>query len=326
MKRKLVRLRCRVRRTPDWTIDRAGVPRPTGVRVLLAGWFSWEGTGTTAGDLLARDVACEWLERAGRAYDVANASPFGPGVDWREVDPAAYSEVLFVCGPLTLHYTPLRDLLRRFAGSRHVGLDVSMVEDPERWNPFDVLLERDSVRRARPDLAFAAREPRVPLVGIVLVEPYTPEYPRRDKQDTARAAALRVLDSRPLTRVSIDTRLPENPGGLRTAAEVESLIAGMDAVVTTRLHGLVLAIKNGVPALVIDPVQGGSKLLRQAAAIGWPVVRTPEALDDRALRADLDLCLRDAGRELARECAGRARSLLEEVERELAAALSGPSR
>ena len=36
----------------------------------------------------------------------------------------------------------------------------------------------------------------------------------------------------------------------------------MDAVVTTRLHGTVLAIKNGVPPVVIDPIAGGRKVLR----------------------------------------------------------------
>ena len=34
------------------------------VRTLVAGWFSFEDMGATAGDLLARDVACSWLERS----------------------------------------------------------------------------------------------------------------------------------------------------------------------------------------------------------------------------------------------------------------------
>ena len=63
--------------------------------MLVAGWFSWPAAAATAGDLMARDVACDWLERAGREYDVANASPFGPGVDWRVADPAAYSDLVF---------------------------------------------------------------------------------------------------------------------------------------------------------------------------------------------------------------------------------------
>jgi hypothetical protein len=93
-----------------------------GDRVLVAGWYSWPAAAATAGDLLARDVACMWLERAGREYDVANASPFGSGVDWRELDPAGYSDLVFVCGPVGPRYSAPEQLLRRFAGSRHIGL------------------------------------------------------------------------------------------------------------------------------------------------------------------------------------------------------------
>ena len=74
--------------------------RPTGNRVLVTGWFSWSDEAVTAGDLLARDVACRWLREAGRAHDVANAPEFGDGVDWRVVDPVRYSDVIFVCGPV----------------------------------------------------------------------------------------------------------------------------------------------------------------------------------------------------------------------------------
>jgi hypothetical protein len=45
----------------------------------VAGWFSFENGAATAGDLLARDLACEWLERIGLAYDVALAAPFCGG-------------------------------------------------------------------------------------------------------------------------------------------------------------------------------------------------------------------------------------------------------
>ena len=71
-------------------------------------------------------------------------------------------------------------------------------------------------------------------------------------------------------RVKIDTRLDTNQTGLRTPAEVESVIRKMDVVMTTRLHGLVLAIKNGVPVIAIDPVAGGAKIKRQAESIDWP--------------------------------------------------------
>ena len=71
----------------------------------------------------------------------------------------------------------------------------------------------------------------------------------------------------------VDTRLAH--GDWRspaTAEQVEAVIARADVVVTTRLHGLVLALKQGVPALAVDPVAGGAKVAAQAAVWGWPVL------------------------------------------------------
>ncbi len=51
------------------------------------------------------------------------------------------------------------------------ALDLSMLLPLETWNPFDYLIERDSYRAAHPDIAFAARAARVPVVGICRVEP-----------------------------------------------------------------------------------------------------------------------------------------------------------
>jgi hypothetical protein len=131
-----------------------------------------------------------------------------------------------------------------------------MIAPVSEWDPFDLLSERDSTRGANPDLALAAAEPGLPVIGVVLVEPYAPEFPDRDRQGAARRAVESLLASVPAARVRIDTRLDVNRTQLRTPGEVESMIARMDAIVTTRLRGLVLALKNSVPALAVDPVAG----------------------------------------------------------------------
>ena len=291
--------------------DRTG-STTRGERVLVAGWFSWSGHGSTAGDVLACEVVCRWLSAAGRAFDVASMLQSLPGVDWRQADPEAYSDVVFVCGPVGRR-TALPDLLGRFPGSRHVAIDVTMLEAVDAWNPFNVLIERDSDRAARPDLSFVAEAPPVPVIGLVLVEPYDPEYPGRDMQAAARAAVARLVDSRDAAVVEIDTRLEHNGTGLRTPVEVATLIARVDCVITTRLHGLVLAIKAGVPALAIDPVAGGEKIRRQAEAIGWPYVRVADELADADLQAALDACLTEDARRLARSCAARAQEEIEVI-------------
>jgi polysaccharide pyruvyl transferase WcaK-like protein len=111
--------------------------------------------------------------------------------------------------------------------------------------------------------------------------------------------------------VPIDTRLDENATGLRTPAEVESLIARMDVVVTTRLHGLVLALKNGVPTLAVDPIAGGAKVRRQAETLGWTVALESEGLKITLLRRAFDYCLTRDARSAAKECADRAAAALQ---------------
>ena len=143
-------------------------------RVLVVGWFSFEEVVATIGDVLASQVACRWLQEHDYAHDLALA-PFmdGDGVDWRTVDPARYSHLVFVCGPV--HDDPLiHALLQRFGGCRSVALAVSVTEK-DSGHLFDVVLERDSATAARPDLSFAAPTRRVPVVGLALAPPQ-PEY------------------------------------------------------------------------------------------------------------------------------------------------------
>jgi hypothetical protein len=291
------------------------------MRALVAGWFSWERYSATAGDLMAKDVACDWLADAGLPFDVALAPPFAGGVDWRAVDPAVYTHLVFVCGPFRDIGPAITDFLARFAHCYKVGLDLSMIRPVAEWNPFDLLLERDSDRTARPDVSLLCRQGRVPVVGLCLVHRQK-EYGDRGRHADAEAAVRRLLAAREAAVVSIDTRLDENSTGLRTEREVESLIARTDLLVTTRLHGTVLALKNGVPALAIDPIAGGAKIKRQAEVLGWPVVFTADALNDAALLRAFDYCLSAEARELARACAARGAARLAEVRGQFLAAVA----
>ena len=90
------------------------IPGLDPMRILVTGWFSFEDGHATAGDLLACDLVCKWLEAAGRQYDVAFVPPLGVGVDWRSVDTECYSHLVFVCGPFADGPNVMR-LLDRFA-------------------------------------------------------------------------------------------------------------------------------------------------------------------------------------------------------------------
>lgn len=287
-------------------------------KVLVAGWFSFVDGSATAGDLLTRDLTCEWLESAGYAYDVALAAPFEGGVDLQLVDPAQYSHVVFVCGPFRQGKLEAI-LLSRFRHCRLIGLNLTMRVPLEEWNPFDLLIERDSTVRTNADMAFLSRHPLVPVVGVCLVE-----YHEGGLTQLANAAIKRLVASREMAIVPIDTRLDIWSKGHRTPAEVESTLARMDVVITTRLHGTVLALKNGVPAISIDVTPGGAKLRRQAEKIGWPMVFHADSLTDEALDSALTFCLSESGRIEARKCSERASKMAEAVHDEFVAALRNP--
>jgi hypothetical protein len=279
------------------------------VRALVAGWFSFEGMGATAGDLIARDVVCAWLTQGGLAFDVATAPPFDDGIDWRSAA-ADYSHVVFVCGPFG-NGEPVASFIERFSTSRLVGVDLTMLQSLGEWDPFDLLIERDSDRRSHPDLVFAADVERVPIVGLTLIHAQ-PEYGVRDLHLAANDALIRLVARHDAAVVPIDTRLDEvNQGGLRSPAQIASMFGAMNLVLTTRLHGMVLALAAGVPALVVDPVQGGAKVSAQAETIAWPVVFRSGQLVERELDSAFRFCLTAEARDLAATVRVRARERLE---------------
>ena len=203
---------------------------------------------------------------------------------------------MFVCGPFGQGDNET-DFLGRFHNCRLIGLNLSMLEPLEQWNPFDLLLERNSSSTVRPDVVFLSKEPHLPVVGICRVEPYAGAW-----DHVANEAIDRLVRSNKMAVVNIDTRLDDNTTNLRTPAEVESLIARMDLLITTRLHGAVIAIKNGVPVIAIDPEAGGAKIADQMKKIGWPIILSADTLPDEALQKGFDYCLTEEAKKGAYDC------------------------
>lgn len=267
------------------------------MRTLVTGWFSFADGEATVGDLRAAEVVCDWLDEAGIDHDLATAPTFGEGLDWRQVPPADYSHLVFVCGPA--HGDRLDALLERFSGCRRVAVDVSLV--PGERPDFDAVLERDGTSVSRPDLAIATPWEAVALVGMVRAHPQ-PEYGDAIALHDAHAAIDRVLAEEQVASVELDTRVDPREPGRCTCAHVEAPFERVDAVVTTRLHGLVTALKAGVAAVAVDAVAGGGKVSAQARALGWPHVHPVDELDVEALRRSLRSCLEPGARRRAERC------------------------
>jgi hypothetical protein len=257
-------------------------------RVLVVGWPSFLHGEATAGDVLAMDAVRRALLASGIPCDLAWSPVFRPGARTLEdAPPGAYTHLVFTCGPA--HGWQVERLHQRYRSCCRIAVGVSVIDpaDPAVTG-FHAVLPRDAPGlRAQRDLAAAVPAPRVPVAGIILAGAQ-PEYAAHGRHAQLTSELGDWLGALDCARLFLDTRLAHgdwrNPA---TPAQVESAIARTDVVVTTRLHGLVLALKNGVPALAIDPVAGGAKVAGQAAAWNWPVL-LPRPGDPALNRSELD--------------------------------------
>ncbi|MGV9552247.1 polysaccharide pyruvyl transferase family protein [Streptomyces ardesiacus] len=274
--------------------------------ILVTGWFSFLHGEATAGDVLALARVEEVLRDADLAYDVVWSPGFrADGMHFADVDPAAYSRLVFVCGPV--HGPQVEELHRVFAHCVRIAVGVSVVDPGSpAVTGFHRVLARDAAGAA-PGLDLAARAPAlpgVPVVGVVLTHGQH-EYAGRRRHEEAAAVLTRWLGGLDCARLELETRLDAHDWRLcGTPAQFEALLSRLDLVVTDRLHGLVLALRAGVPVLAVDPVEGGAKVTAQAVACGWPAVvgagRLDAALREGVLEHWWRWCLTDGRAEAAR--------------------------
>ncbi|CCG04857.1 polysaccharide pyruvyl transferase family protein [Blastococcus saxobsidens] len=257
------------------------------MRVLVAGWFSFDEVIATVGDELGADVVVGWLTELGIDHDVAWAPYLGRGVHWRDVEPADYTHLLFVTGPVG-NLPPLPELTRAFASARRWAVNVSVVDDVAR-TMFDEVWERDAPGITRPDLAVEGPEPDVPVVAVAFA-PVQGEYGDRSRADRVRGVIEEWLAARALPWFPIDTDLFDKPHP-RRPAQVEALLRRCDVVVSMRLHGLVLGLKSDRPVIACDPIDGGAKVTGQARALDWPLLLAADDVTLEALDAALARCL-----------------------------------
>jgi Polysaccharide pyruvyl transferase len=314
-------------------------------RVLVCGWFSFRHGEATAGDVLAEQAVAAALAAAGIPHDTAWSPVFRPGqLTLPDAAPGRYSHLVFTCGPVS--GWQVAALHCRYARCRRIAVGVSVVDpaDPAATG-FDVMLARDGPGlRSELDLAAAGAgwrppgpqssssrpAPAVPAAGVALASGQG-EYGQRRRHDEVLGGLSRWLAQKDCAPVLVDTRLDIRDWRLcSTPAAVAALLARLDVVITSRLHGMVLALLAGVPALVIDPVDGGGKVSSQAAAWCWPAVLTAaQAGDSRRLDTCWSWCLSAAGRRAAAEAAARATArsspllaaLTETLERDLSRGL-----
>ncbi|SEK21029.1 Polysaccharide pyruvyl transferase [Blastococcus sp. DSM 46786] len=257
------------------------------VRVLVAGWFSFDEVIATVGDELGAEAVTGWLTELGVDHDVAWAPYLERGVHWRDVDPADYTHLVFTTGPVG-DLPGLRDLTAAFAGAQRWAVNVSVVDEAARAM-FDAVWERDAPGVSRPDLAIEGPAADAPVLAVAFA-PLQGEYGDRSRADRMRGVIEEWLASRALPWFPIDTDLYDKPHP-RRPAQVEALLRRCDVVLSMRLHGLVLGLKHDRPVIACDPIAGGAKVSGQARALDWPLLLEAEDVTAPALDAALSRCL-----------------------------------
>lgn len=273
-------------------VSSTGATRPT--RSLLVGFFQ------TIGDLECLYAVQAQLEADHAAYDIA---PFREHIrqaiegalDLDAVEPGEYTHVYIICGPCSPAFFE-KFGIQRFvdAGLIFVGVNLTMVEPLSAWNPFDVLVERDSDRTVAPDLTFSVSTGRVPVISTCFIEGQS-EYADRQRHAYVIDTVDEFVNTNDIARITLDTRWPrqKNAAGLSSPAEITSALARTDLLVTNRLHGLVFALKAGIPVIAIDAVAGGGKVSQQARRLDWPYLIDTDQLSHARLADALAWCQSD---------------------------------
>ena len=293
-------------------------------QALLFGHFS------TVGDIESLELVSNWLDGIGKRYDIL---PFAPSVQSAmpgtlapdAIRPESYDVLVVICGPVwKAQFEKLGLDLARFAHCRRIGINLTMVEPIDVWNPYDLLLERDSDRLTRPDLTLLADTPTAAVVGRCLVKNQT-SYEGRQRHGDAAALVDRLIAARDLAAIDIDTRWYREKNGLKSPAHVFSLLKRLDLLLTNRLHGMVYALKAGLPVVAIDAIEGGAKLTAQAQVLGWPACVPIEEATIERLEAAVDWCMTQEARAQAAACRKDALPALEEVKERFLAAVTRPA-
>lgn len=244
----------------------------------LAWWGSIEGGGETIGDLYAlRRVAklvaahCDEIVILSKVVydelrDVAVVR-----AEWNSLAPHWQDALIFVCGPVIRGSSSFRALISVFRDCRKIGIGVSVLpsSSADFWQPFDQLVARDGIAGAVGDLAFSSRASRYDTTGPlgICLRGAQREYGAGNCLDVQAAELVKLAIERSRrSHLYLDTRLHGDPAA---AERIVHTFASCSVVLSTRLHGCLLALSLGIPFIAVDQIKGGAKVLSEASRLGW---------------------------------------------------------
>lgn len=278
------------------------------MKLLLIGYFS------TVGDIEVLDVVKKWLNEAQISFDVSAYNTLindsiEDSKDINNINELDYSHLVILCGPFWQDfYIKSKIDLNRFNHCKVIGLNLSMIEHPTMYNPFDVLFPRDTSDSQIPDLSLLYESEDVPVIGLCLA-PDQPEYGIKQNHSTVNQILKEVIISKGYGIINMNTQWPHfrNDYHISSPNSYEAICRRIDVLMTTRLHGLVIGLKTGIPVIAVDPIIGGGKIIQQGKALNWPYVFSSEDINKSMISDILDQLLDKQYKKLALDCAQKAK-------------------
>lgn len=253
-------------------------------RILITWWGAFNKGGPTIGDLMSLLNVIKAVKQCGFLADVASLEKYScltlKCVDWNTVEPCNYDTLLFVCGPIIKGSKPFRELIQRFIHCEKIAVGVSVLPkwSKDYWNPFDLILAREGCENTYFDVALAGsvsiktpieKHNEKLLIGVCL-RGHQREYGvDMCLDDLAKKKIDYLLDKFPHERINLETRLDKTEDDFQT---INSSFSKPDIVITTRLHGALLAISHNVPVLALDQIKDCGKVNCILSWLGWKYV------------------------------------------------------
>jgi hypothetical protein len=268
--------------------------------ILLSWWGSFEDGGETIGDLWAACAVAKRLAASNCNFAIAGRTQYAElpltVSAWENAVPEEVSTLIFVCGPVSAESIEFRAMIGHFSRSKKIAAGVSILPRSSSfyWNPFDIVLARDGCAPSYGDLAPAfttelGQNPDLPsdkrCIGLCFrgeqAEYGIASSLHEKAHDLAHSLAAKTL----IPVQILDTRLYNDQN---RSSRIVSQFDECKFVISTRLHGVLLSLCRGIPALGIDQISGGGKLTSVLNQIQWPYVCSAEQATASALEPVID--------------------------------------
>jgi hypothetical protein len=195
--------------------------------------------------------------------------------------------LLWVCGPIDLSYDKQQEILGR-DGTGWIITDATLIAtDLSTPVQADISTVRDGPGRpTSADFAVLAPAEDAARIAAVILRGHQPEYRQEPSiHQGVEAAVASALNATLHYQIQLNTRNPQGLPPGKAAAALEFLLEHVTVVITSRLHGIVHAVRAGVLPIIIDEIIGGGKVTACATAFGLPVLRPGPDLSDRLIEA-----------------------------------------